>query len=104
MAPILCCWRPYCAVGIHIVLLASILCRWRPYCAVGVHIVILCCWRPYFAVCVPSVLVLLLASLYYFWHAVTGFPAVEGVLSVSSVSADSGVPILAGCCTYWILE
>jgi hypothetical protein len=56
------------------------------------------------------VLVLLLASLYYFWHdvaggpAVTGFPAVEGVLAVTSVPADPGVPILAGGFSYWILE
>jgi hypothetical protein len=41
LASILCCWRPYCAVGVHIVLLASILYCWRPYCAVGVHIVLL---------------------------------------------------------------
>ncbi len=46
-------------------------------------------------------LVLLLASLYYFWHAVaggpavTGFPAVEGVIAVASVHADPGVHILA---------
>jgi hypothetical protein len=26
LASILCCWRPYCAVGIHIMLLGSILC------------------------------------------------------------------------------
>jgi hypothetical protein len=25
LAPILCCWHPYCAVGVHIVLLASLL-------------------------------------------------------------------------------
>jgi hypothetical protein len=30
LASILCCWRPYYAVGVHIVLLASILCCWRP--------------------------------------------------------------------------
>jgi hypothetical protein len=53
---------------------------------------------------------MLLASLYYLWHAVadgpavTGFPAVEGLLAVASVSADPGVPILAGGFTYWILE
>ncbi len=53
---------------------------------------------------------LLLASLYYFWHAiagdlaVTGFPAVEGVLAVAIVPADPAVPILAGGFTYWILE
>jgi hypothetical protein len=82
------CWRPYCAVGVHIVLLASKLCCWRPYCDVGV----------------PAVLVLLLASLYYFWHAVTGFPAVEGVLAVASVPADPVVPILAGGFKNWILE
>jgi hypothetical protein len=51
-------------------------------------------------------LVLLLASLYYFWHAVaggptvTGFPAVEGGLAVASVPADPGVPISAGGITY----
>ncbi len=62
---------------------------------------ILCCWRPYCAVGVPVVLVLLLAILYYFWHAVaggpafTGFPAVEGVLAVASVPVDPGVPIFA---------
>jgi hypothetical protein len=55
------------------------------------------------------VLVLLLASLYYFWNAagspaVTGFAAVEGILVVASVLADPGVPILAGGFTYWILE
>jgi hypothetical protein len=56
------------------------------------------------------VLVLLLASLYYFWHAVagglaiTGFPAIEGVIAVASVHADSDVPILAGGFTYWISE
>ncbi len=94
MASILCCWHPYCAVGLHIVLLAYILCCWRPYCAVGV----------------PAVLVLLLIRLCYFWHAVsggpavTGFLAVEGVLAVASVPADPGVPILAGGFTYWILE
>jgi hypothetical protein len=43
----------------------------------------------YCAVGVSAVLVLLLASLYHFWHAVaggpavTGFPAVVGVLSVT---------------------
>jgi hypothetical protein len=47
------CWRPYCAVGIHIVLLASILCCWRPYSADGVHIVLLAS---------------LLMLVYYFWH------------------------------------
>jgi hypothetical protein len=47
-----------------------------------------------------------LASLYYFWHAVagspavTGFLAVEGVLAVASVPADPGVPILAGGFTF----
>jgi hypothetical protein len=56
------------------------------------------------------VLVLLLIRLCYFWHAVsggpavTGFLAVEGVLAVASVPADPGVPILAGGFTYWILE
>jgi hypothetical protein len=76
------------------VLLASILSCWRLYCAVGV----------------PAVLVLLLARLYYFGHAVaggpavTGFHAVEGVLAVASVPADPGVLILAGGFTYWILE
>jgi hypothetical protein len=45
------------------------------------------------------VLVLLLASLYYFWHAVAGgpavtcFPAVEGVLAVGSAPADPGVTV-----------
>jgi hypothetical protein len=52
----------------------------------------------------------LLASLYYFWHAVaggpvvTGFHAAEGVLAVVSVPADPGVPILAGGFTSWILD
>ncbi len=52
----------------------------------------------YCAVGVPAVLVLLLASLYYFWHAVaggpavTGFPAVEGVLAVASISRWSWCP------------
>ncbi len=32
LAFILCCWRPYCSVGVHIMLLASILCNWRPCC------------------------------------------------------------------------
>ncbi len=36
LASILCCWRPKCAVSVHIVLLASILCCWRLYCAVGI--------------------------------------------------------------------
>ncbi len=44
--------------GVHIVLLASILFCWRPYHAVGVHIVLLASLL---------MLVLLLASLYYFW-------------------------------------
>ncbi len=65
---------------------------------------ILCCRRPYCAVGVPAVLVLLMASLYYFifWYAVAGglavtsFPAIEGVLAAASVPADPGVPILAG--------
>ncbi len=80
-------------------LLASILCCWCSY---------LCCWRPYCAVGVPAGLVLLLDSLYYFWHAVAGgpaissFPAVEGILAVASVPADPGIPILAGGFTYWI--
>ncbi len=105
LASILCCWRPYCAVGVNIVLLVYILCCWRPYCAVGVHIVllvsILCCWCP----CCAST-VLLLASLYYFWHAVAvpGFPAVEGVIAVACVHANPGVHILAGGFTYLILE
>ncbi len=101
--------RKLITVGVNIVLLASILCCWRPYCAVGLHIVLLAsilyCWRP----CCAST-ELFLASLYYFWHAVaggpavTGFPAVEGVLAVASVPDDPGVPILAGCFTYGILE
>jgi hypothetical protein len=33
LASILCCWRPYYAVGVNIVLL----CCWRPYCLVRVH-------------------------------------------------------------------
>ncbi len=36
--------------------------------------------------------------------AVTGFPAVDGVLDVASAPADPGVPILAGGFTYWIVE
>jgi hypothetical protein len=73
------CWHPYCAAGVHFVLLASILCCCRPYCAVGVP-----------------------ADAITFEHAVaggpavTGFPAVEGVLAVASVPADPGVYILAG--------
>ncbi len=33
-----------------------------------------------------------------------GFLDVEGVLTVASVPADPGVPILTGGFTYWILE
>ncbi len=53
-------------------------------------------------------LLLLLASLYYFCMlfaggpAFTGFPAVEDVLAVANVPAD--VPFLAGGFAYWILE
>ncbi len=36
--------------------------------------------------------------------AVTGFSAVDSVLAVASVSADPGVPILAGGFTNWIVE
>ena len=32
------------------------------------------------------------------------FPAIEGVIAVASVHADSDVPILAGGFTYWIVE
>ncbi len=80
-------------VGVNIVLLASILCCWRPYCADGVNIMLLAS-------------LLLMAGLYYFWHAVaggpavTGFPVVEGVLAIASVPADPGVPILAGGFSY----
>jgi hypothetical protein len=35
---------------------------------------------------------------------ITGFRAVDSVLAVASVPADPGVPILAGCFTYWIVE
>ncbi len=52
-------WRPYCAVGVHNVLMGSILGCWGPYCAVGVHIVLLASLL---------MLVLLLASLYCYWH------------------------------------
>ncbi len=50
------CWR-WRVVGVYIVLLASIICCWRPYCAVGVHNVLLGSLL---------MLVLLLASLYLF--------------------------------------
>jgi hypothetical protein len=33
-----------------------------------------------------------------------GFPAVDSILAVASVFANSGVPILAGGFTYWIVE
>ncbi len=36
--------------------------------------------------------------------AVTDFPAVDSVLALTSVPADPGVPILASCFTYWIVE
>ena len=36
--------------------------------------------------------------------AVNGFPAVDSILAVASVFANSGVPILAGGFTYWIVE
>ncbi len=48
------CWLTY-----FFLVLSSIFCRWRPYCAVGVLIVLLASLL---------MLVLLLASLYYFWH------------------------------------
>ncbi len=66
-------WHPYCSAGVQIVLLASILCCWRPYCAVGVYIVLLASLL---------MLVLLLASLYYFWHpCCTDLPsAVDAVM------------------------
>jgi hypothetical protein len=37
-------------------------------------------------------------------RAVTGFTSIDGVLAVASVSADPGVPILAGGFTYWIVK
>jgi len=36
--------------------------------------------------------------------AVTGFPAVDSILAVASVFANSGVSILTGGFTYWIVE
>jgi hypothetical protein len=36
--------------------------------------------------------------------AVTGFPAVEGVLAVARFPPNPDVPILAGGFTYWIVE
>jgi hypothetical protein len=33
--------------------------------------------------------------------AVTGFPAVDGILAVGSIPSDPGFPILAGGFTYW---
>jgi hypothetical protein len=54
------CWRPYCVVGVHIVLLASLL-----------------------------MLILLLANLYYFWLlAVAGLPSAVDVCDVPMVSAS----------------
>ncbi len=37
-------------------------------------------------------------------RAVTGFPAVEGVLAVARVPPNPDVSILAGGFTYWIVE
>jgi hypothetical protein len=64
-------WHPYCAAGVQIVLLASILCCWCPYCAVGVYIVLLASLL---------MLVLLLASLYYFWHPCCCIPSAVGAV------------------------
>jgi len=83
------CWHPYCAVGAHIVLLASKLCCQRPYCAVGIHIVLL---TSTYIVLLASLLmlVLLLASLYYFWYPCCyGSPFWNWRCDVPSV-ADSG--------------
>jgi hypothetical protein len=92
------CWRPYCPVGVHIVLLASIIVLLAS---------ILWCWRPYCADGVPAVLVLLLANLYYFlecccWRSCSYWlSCCWGVLAVASVPADPGVPILAGDFAYF---
>ncbi len=36
--------------------------------------------------------------------AVFGFPAIDGVLSVASIPADPGIPILVGGFTYWTVR
>ncbi len=65
-------WHPYYAAGVQIVLSAYILYCLCPYCAVGIYIVLLASLL---------MLVLLLASLYYFWHPCCSIPsAVDAVM------------------------
>ncbi len=75
------CWRPYCAVAVHNVVLAPILCCWRPYCAVGV---------PADASTVVGY------RLFYFWHPCSyGSPLCCWRCDVPIVSASVGLP---PCC------
>ncbi len=71
-------------VGIHIVLLPSIMCCCCPYSAVGIQIVLLAS---------QLMLVLMLASLYYFWHPCCyGSPFCCWRWDVPTVSAAVGLP------------
>jgi hypothetical protein len=82
-------------VGVHMVLLASIVCCWRTYCAVGVHIVLL-------AYLLMLVLLLAIASSISGILEIMGLPsAVEGVmfllslLLLASLHAVDGFTVLA---------
>ncbi len=59
-----------------------------------------CCWE--FLLFLSNML--LLASCCCWHPVITGFSAVEGVLAVASIPAYPGVPILAGCFTYWTVK
>ena len=131
---IMCCWHPYCAVGVPadafsgilvvmslpsavdaVMFLLSLLLFGLPPCCCQLHF--FCkhpCfyWHPY---CIGDPVVAFIpavvgVSAVPFEHAVAGgpavngFPAVDSILAVASVFANSGVPILAGGFTYWIVE
>jgi len=103
---IACCWRYFYCLR-HF-------CFFHPDC--GRHSC--CCWRPFSSWWFPVVGVPAIAdvpggvgvSAVPFEHAVaggpvvTGFPAVDGVLSVASIPVDHGVTSLANGFTYRTLQ
>ncbi len=124
-----CCLRSWVVNGHDIAVILNVACCWR-YCCCLCHCCCLqpdsgrhscCSWRPlsswWFLVAglsaiadVPGVTNGVVGvSAVPFQHvvaggpAITGFPAVEGILVVASVPADPGVNILVGGFTYWVV-